>query len=447
MKEGDFEIGEPASTARPDRRESQAGSSVLYRTSLLVALRLVTVQAIDHRRLRTTKCEPVLHIALERYVELGRQLFLLLGDRRPVGEFQLEGELAHQRLVLAARPPQTNVALGHQALTEVELSQRQQHLFDDTAVDQLHPLFAGSLQFGQRRENLHQGCHRRRIAFVYLARTELAVVRIQNAIAAYRVLQRQRLRLELNTIFTGDLRPDVYGGRCSLVGMAVFKDDLRISNGKTVEVSDAAPKDERALVQAEVGGVHKNNLAHLWPQAGFAVFHKTHAYPFRRLLHQFAELPEAIDRNKAVGFQDQLGFQVGDLIERSAVRVDPCRCRRRLGFGHCTLTLFLFFFYFCFLFFLLFNVLAHVYLRNSVVKNFGSICGWSGRTDYVPAMPLFCSTRTTTRRFSAWPSAVLSLPTWRLSPMAPGASMLVIGMWPCCTIMFATLLARSSLNF
>src|SRR5271157_102604 len=51
--------------------------------------------------------------------------------------------------------------------------------------------------------------------------------------------------------------------------------------------------------------------------------------------------------------------------------------------------------------------------------------------------------RTTTRRFWASPSAALSLPpTWWLSPIAPGASMLVSGIWPCCRMMLVTLLAR-----
>ena len=52
-------------------------------------------------------------------------------------------------------------------------------------------------------------------------------------------------------------------------------------------------------------------------------------------------------------------------------------------------------------------------------------------SSYIPATALFCRTRTTTRRFSACPSAVLSSPTWWLSPIAPGASILVRGMWPC----------------
>jgi hypothetical protein len=47
---------------------------------------------------------------------------------------------------------------------------------------------------------------------------------------------------------------------------------------------------------------------------------------------------------------------------------------------------------------------------------------------YIPAIALFCKTRTTTRRFSACPSAVASLPTWRLSPIAAGAIILVRGM-------------------
>ena len=61
-------------------------------------------------------------------------------------------------------------------------------------------------------------------------------------------------------------------------------------------------------------------------------------------------------------------------------------------------------------------------------------------------MPLFCRMRTTTRRFSAWPSAVLSESTWDEVPMAPGASMLVRGIPPCCSRMAVTALARSLLS-
>lgn len=50
---------------------------------------------------------------------------------------------------------------------------------------------------------------------------------------------------------------------------------------------------------------------------------------------------------------------------------------------------------------------------------------------YIPAIPLFCRTRTTTRRFSACPFSVLSSLIWCASPMAPGASILVRGMCPC----------------
>src|SRR5215813_94235 len=62
-------------------------------------------------------------------------------------------------------------------------------------------------------------------------------------------------------------------------------------------------------------------------------------------------------------------------------------------------------------------------------------------------MALFCSTRTTTRRFSACPSALLSLLTCRDSPIAPGASIRVIGTFAFCSRMFVTLFARSSLSF
>src|SRR5271169_1634524 len=65
---------------------------------------------------------------------------------------------------------------------------------------------------------------------------------------------------------------------------------------------------------------------------------------------------------------------------------------------------------------------------------------------YVPAIPLFCRILTTTRRFSACPSAVVSAATCLLVPIAPGASMFVNGIWPCCSRKFATFSARSVLS-
>jgi hypothetical protein len=46
-------------------------------------------------------------------------------------------------------------------------------------------------------------------------------------------------------------------------------------------------------------------------------------------------------------------------------------------------------------------------------------CAKSGIRD-VPAIPLFCRIRTTTRRLSAWPSAIVGA-TCRLIPVAPSA--------------------------
>src|SRR4029077_10121888 len=66
---------------------------------------------------------------------------------------------------------------------------------------------------------------------------------------------------------------------------------------------------------------------------------------------------------------------------------------------------------------------------------------------YVPAIALFCRIDTTTRRFSAWPSAVLSGATCWLVPIAPGASMLVRGIFPSCSRKFVTFSARSVLSF
>ena len=62
---------------------------------------------------------------LQADVELRRQLLLLVGDGFAASELHLEGELSDQRLVLAARAPQADVALAQQALAKVQLAKRQ----------------------------------------------------------------------------------------------------------------------------------------------------------------------------------------------------------------------------------------------------------------------------------------------------------------------------------
>src|SRR5262249_49349128 len=83
-----------------------------FAATSLMTLGLVPLQAIDHPSLGYAQCEPILHVLLERDVELGSQFLWFFGDRLPAGKLHLKGKLAYQRLMLAPRTPQGDIALG-----------------------------------------------------------------------------------------------------------------------------------------------------------------------------------------------------------------------------------------------------------------------------------------------------------------------------------------------
>src|SRR3974390_3064633 len=125
----------------------------------LMALRCVSFQSVDHCSFRYPQREPVLHLILQRKVELSRQLLGLVGQQFPERELHLEGELAHQLLMLAASAPQADVALAHHALAKVQLAQRQQHFFDDALIDKGNAFIRRLLNHPEPREYAHHGSH------------------------------------------------------------------------------------------------------------------------------------------------------------------------------------------------------------------------------------------------------------------------------------------------
>src|SRR5215469_6626939 len=128
---------------------------------------------------------------------------------------------------------------------------------------------------------------------MHLACAKLAIVGIQNAVAANRVLQRKRLRFELDAVLAGDLRTHVNLRRRSLVRMPELENDLGIANREAIDVRDAPAQDKGVVVQPEVGRVAKDNLPDLRPQASLAIDNKSNSGLLRRFLHQPAELAEA----------------------------------------------------------------------------------------------------------------------------------------------------------
>src|ERR1700722_16372556 len=105
-----------------------------------------------------------------------------------------------------------------------------------------------------------------------LAQAELAIVRIEEPIAADLILERQRLSLELDSVFAIDLRPRVQGGCLRFVGVTELEHDLWIARSETVNVRDPPAQNERIAIERKVRRIHENDFPDFRTQARRLVF-------------------------------------------------------------------------------------------------------------------------------------------------------------------------------
>src|SRR5271165_1887614 len=154
----------------------------------LMALRCISFQAVYHCRFGHAEREPILHRVLQGKVERRYQLLLFLRNIFSAGELNLERELSDQR--------------GH-------------------------------------RGSIH---------LVHLARSELAVVRVKDAISADPVLQREDLGFELDAVDPGNLGTHIHGCRLGFIGVTELEHDFGIAHRKAIHVGDAASQDEGVVV-------------------------------------------------------------------------------------------------------------------------------------------------------------------------------------------------------
>ena len=206
------------------------------------------------------------------------------------------------------------------AFTEVQLTKRQQYLFHDALVDQADLLLVRLFEGSERREYFDQGGHGS-IRFVHLAHSELAIVRVEDAISADLIFQRKDLGFELDAILASYLWTHVNRRGLLLVGVTELEDDFRIAYGEAIDVGDAPAQNECVVVEAEVGSVAKNDLPDLGPQAGFAVLDKANTQLLRGACHDLAKVAEGLHGCEVVRFQDELGFEVLDAVEGGPVGI------------------------------------------------------------------------------------------------------------------------------
>ena len=156
------------------------------------------------------------------------------------------------------------------------------------------------LMRAQGRQQAHQGRQRLPIRRVHVAQRELSVVRVERPNAADLVLERQRLRLELDPVVTRDLGPDVHVGRLLQIGVAKLEDDLGIADRKPVDVVGPPAQDEGVVVEPKVGRIEEENLPDARLRVPEGLAGEIDAGLLRGSLHQPAELVEAVDRREAV---------------------------------------------------------------------------------------------------------------------------------------------------
>jgi len=116
--------------------------------------------------------------------------------------------------------------------------------------------------------------------------------------------------------------------------MAEFKNHLRITHRKTIFIGDAPPQDERIVVEAEVLRIEKDDLPYSWFRLLRMLRRKLDVVVRGGLTHELCILMKTRDRGKFDRIQDQLAFEVVDLVQRMAIAVaSRFEIRETLNFG------------------------------------------------------------------------------------------------------------------
>lgn len=135
------------------------------------------------------------------------------------------------------------------------------------------------------------------------------------------VLERKCFGFEFNAILPRNLRPHIDRSSSLLVRMAILEHNFRITHRESVDVRDAPTKDEGVVVESEIRRVEEEDFSDVRSQAALGIRDKVNIGLFGGALHDLAEIAEAFDRSKSVRFEDQLSFEILDLIERMAIDI------------------------------------------------------------------------------------------------------------------------------
>jgi hypothetical protein len=242
----------------------------------------------------------------------------------------LEREFGAERLLRVPVPPDRYIRVSSYPLAEIERAQILEHLLHECLVDEFNAIIGGGLHRRQTREDPHERRQRGAIALRRLTEWKLHVVRIEQAIAADPILQRQRLGLELDPVAAGELRADIEVRGGVEIRVPELEHDLRITCREAVFVGNPPPQDESVVVEPEVRRVQEHHLAELRLQHNPLCQHPD-AELRGRPRDEVAVFEKHLRGREAIRLEDQLAFEILDFIEGTAVAVDclGLQCRRR----------------------------------------------------------------------------------------------------------------------
>ena len=103
--------------------------------------------------------------------------------------------------------------------------------------------------------------------------------------------------------------------------MTVLEDDLGIAYRKAVPVGNPPPQDERVGVELEVGGIEEEHFPDLERLVDEPLGVKVNAVLLGRPSQDLAEVEQALAGREMVRLQNELAFEVLDLVEGKAITV------------------------------------------------------------------------------------------------------------------------------
>jgi hypothetical protein len=103
--------------------------------------------------------------------------------------------------------------------------------------------------------------------------------------------------------------------------MAELEDEFRDADGKPVLIVETPAQDERVVIESKVCGVQEQDFPDLGERILETLAGEVNVHLFRGALHQLGKVSEAVDGREAVALEDDLRFDIVNLVERMAVAV------------------------------------------------------------------------------------------------------------------------------